>query len=67
MAECGRGWGQRCPESKGKTCRCRCGGAHHGVYYRQRQQVQQVDEAPRIPRDGWGTVGEDGQTQLQLV
>lgn len=27
---CSRGWGKRCPASKGRTCRCACGGANHG-------------------------------------
>lgn len=29
-AECGKGWSARCANSKGKKCRCRCGGSNHG-------------------------------------
>lgn len=28
--QCGKGWSDRCARSKGKSCRCRCGGANHG-------------------------------------
>ena len=28
--ECGRGWSTLCAASKGKKCRCKCGGANHG-------------------------------------
>lgn len=27
---CSRGWGNRCPASKGPRCTCRCSGANHG-------------------------------------
>lgn len=28
---CSRGWARRCPESRGKRCRCACGGRNHGT------------------------------------
>lgn len=27
---CSKGWGARCPASKGPRCKCRCGGHNHG-------------------------------------
>lgn len=27
---CSKGWGARCPASKGPRCKCRCGGYNHG-------------------------------------
>ena len=27
---CSKGWGTRCPSSKGPKCTCKCGGANHG-------------------------------------
>ena len=34
MVTCGRGWGQRCPHSEGRKCRCRCQGENHGTVRR---------------------------------
>lgn len=28
--QCSKGWGARCARSKGKRCRCACGGRNHG-------------------------------------
>lgn len=30
MANCSRGWSNRCPSAKGKRCTCKCGGENHG-------------------------------------
>lgn len=40
MATCSRGWATRCPGSKGRKCRCACGGQNHG----ERSQSRQADE-----------------------
>ncbi len=29
-SQCSKGWGKRCANSKGKKCKCRCGGTNHG-------------------------------------
>lgn len=46
MAECGKGWTNRCAAAKGKKCRCRCGGANHGA---TRQKFE--DDSPRRTPD----------------
>lgn len=28
--QCSKGWGKRCAASKGRSCRCACGGVNHG-------------------------------------
>jgi uncharacterized protein DUF6166 len=28
--QCGKGWADRCANSRGKSCSCRCGGRNHG-------------------------------------
>lgn len=38
MAECGKGWTERCAHAKSKKCTCRCGGANHG------KAVQKLEE-----------------------
>lgn len=38
MAECGKGWTERCAHAKSKKCTCRCGGANHG------KAIQKLDE-----------------------
>jgi hypothetical protein len=30
MAECGKGWTERCAHAKSAKCTCRCGGENHG-------------------------------------
>lgn len=30
MAECGKGWTDRCARAKSRKCSCRCGGDNHG-------------------------------------
>lgn len=32
MSHCSKGWDLRCPKSKGKKCRCSCGGKNHGNF-----------------------------------
>lgn len=34
MAQCGKGWANRCADAKpGTPCRCSCGGANHGIAF----------------------------------
>jgi len=63
MTGCGKGWGQRCPDSRGKRCKCRCGGERHGVYRRERELRESVE--PLIPLGGF-TISETGRPQLVL-
>jgi hypothetical protein len=65
MTSCGRGWGSRCPDSQGRTCRCSCGGKNHGLYRQERELRQSVEPLMSVPMGGW-TVGPDGKTQLVL-
>lgn len=30
MAECGKGWANRCAVARGRKCTCKCGGENHG-------------------------------------
>ncbi len=57
-AECGRGWASRCASSKGKKCRCRCGGTNHGRLVGSPQPELAVsDRAAR-----WSIVRSDGDS-----
>lgn len=31
VRKCSRGWAARCARSRGRRCRCACGGANHGA------------------------------------
>jgi len=52
--QCSKGWGDRCAASKGKRCKCACGGANHGrgsaqlslsLEERAWEEARQVNEA----------------------
>jgi hypothetical protein len=67
MAACGRGWGQRCPGSAGKKCRCSCQGERHGVYRKREERDLRDSVEPLVPVPlGGFTVGADGHPQLVL-
>jgi hypothetical protein len=42
--QCSRGWGERCPKSTGKRCRCQCGGYHHGTYHRRQEENARIHD-----------------------
>lgn len=59
--KCGKGWSERCAASKGKQCKCACGGRNHGKQHSEEKDkpwwlgtdglhvgylVRIVDEAP---------------------
>lgn len=47
--QCSRGWGGRCPASRGPRCKCACGGANHGNV-KAREKAGYPDR-PRRTRD----------------
>jgi YD repeat-containing protein len=58
--QCSRGWGARCPASKGPRCKCKCGGHNHGTAKpaeaaeRERHakyQIVKSDESEIVIRD----------------
>lgn len=62
MAECGKGWTNRCAAAKGKKCRCRCGGANHGA---TRQKFE--DDSPRRSSDEELYYGYDEKKRRQFL
>jgi hypothetical protein len=41
--ECSIGWAKRCAASKGRRCKCACGGAHHGTLRAQLDLFAEVE------------------------
>lgn len=66
-AECGKGWAKRCANSKGKKCRCSCGGENHGNPAARKDNAQE-ESLPMTPQstlyynDGWGP--QDGERRI---
>jgi hypothetical protein len=60
MAECGRGWAKRCASSKGKKCRCQCGGTNHGRSKLDAAAQDVIDFAKRSAN--WSVARDDDES-----
>lgn len=45
---CSKGWASRCARSKGRSCRCKCGGVNHGKAHGRVAGAAQSERAARF-------------------